>query len=263
MTDAGGLHCPNCGAAVDPDARRCPYCRARLATASCPSCFSLMFEGTTFCAKCGTARDRGEAASEDACCPACDGPLQRVDVGKTMFLECAACDGAWIDATTFEALCADSEAQAAVLHRYAGRSDVARGPVTYRRCLRCGTMMNRVNFGRLSGAVVDVCRGHGYVSRRWRAASDCEFHPRWRHRTRPSTAARRDAAGEAGPRGARKPRPRTRSDDRAGLGVERQQLLRVRHAAQTVKRRDRTLRSGDDLRRSRDQECLDLEKQHS
>ena len=28
-------------------------------------------------------------------------------------------------------------------------------------CLRCGKMMNRVNFGRLSGAVVDVCRGHG------------------------------------------------------------------------------------------------------
>ena len=120
-----------------------------------------MFEGTTFCAKCGTARDRGEAASEDACCPACDGPLQRVDVGKTMFLECAACDGAWIDATTFEALCADSEAQAAVLHRYAGRSDVAQRTVKYRRCLRCGKMMNRVNFGRLSGAVVDVCRGHG------------------------------------------------------------------------------------------------------
>jgi Zn-finger nucleic acid-binding protein len=120
-----------------------------------------MFAGATFCAKCGTARDRGEAPSENARCPVCEGPFQRVDVGKTTFLECTACDGAWIDATTFEALCADSEAQAAVLHRYAGRSDVAPGPVKYRCCLRCGKMMNRVNFGRLSGAVVDVCRGHG------------------------------------------------------------------------------------------------------
>jgi hypothetical protein len=34
-------------------------------------------------------------------------------------------------------------------------------PVRYRPCLRCGKMMNRVNFGRISGAVVDVCRGHG------------------------------------------------------------------------------------------------------
>jgi Zn-finger nucleic acid-binding protein len=33
--------------------------------------------------------------------------------------------------------------------------------VKYRPCLRCGTMMNRVNFGKLSGAVIDVCRGHG------------------------------------------------------------------------------------------------------
>jgi len=33
--------------------------------------------------------------------------------------------------------------------------------VSYRRCVECGTMMNRVNFGKMSGTVVDVCRGHG------------------------------------------------------------------------------------------------------
>jgi Zn-finger nucleic acid-binding protein len=155
------LHCPNCGAAVDPDAQRCPYCRARLAAVSCPSCFALMFKGMAFCAKCGAARDRGESAGEAAVCPGCQGQLLRVAVGKTALLECAACDGAWIDADTFEALCADSEAQAAVLHRYGGRSNAPHQPVKYRRCLRCGKMMNRVNFGRLSGTVVDVCRGHG------------------------------------------------------------------------------------------------------
>ena len=120
-----------------------------------------MFEGATFCAKCGTARNRGESPPEGAVCPACKGQLQRVDVGETALFECSACDGAWIDASTFEALCADTEAQAAVLHRYGGRTDARQRPVEYRRCLRCGKMMNRVNFGRLSGTVVDVCRGHG------------------------------------------------------------------------------------------------------
>ena len=161
MPDAGGLHCANCGAAVDPDAQRCPYCRTRLATVSCPTCFAPMFEGAAFCAKCGAARNRGESPAEGARCPGCEGPLLRVDVGKAALLECAACDGAWIAANTFEALCADSEAQAAVLHRYAGRTDRRQRAVTYRRCLRCGKMMNRVNFERLSGTVVDVCRGHG------------------------------------------------------------------------------------------------------
>ena len=120
-----------------------------------------MFEGTAFCPKCGAARERGESPGEAVHCPACTGELQRVDLGKTTLLECANCDGAWIDATTFEALCADNEAQAAVLHRYGGRTEAAQAAVKYRKCLRCGKMMNRVNFGRLSGTVVDVCRGHG------------------------------------------------------------------------------------------------------
>ncbi len=41
------------------------------------------------------------------------------------------------------------------------RRAAAAAPVRYRPCLRCGKMMNRVNFGKLSGAVIDVCRGHG------------------------------------------------------------------------------------------------------
>jgi Zn-finger nucleic acid-binding protein len=161
MPDVRSLHCPNCGAAVDPDVRRCPYCKARLATVSCPSCFALMFEGAAFCSKCGAARARDESPAESARCPGCEGDLHRIDVGKTTLLECAACDGAWIDAAVFEALCADEEAQAAVLHRYSGRTGIAKTTVRYRRCVRCGKMMNRINFARLSGTVVDVCRGHG------------------------------------------------------------------------------------------------------
>jgi len=35
------------------------------------------------------------------------------------------------------------------------------GTVRYRRCAACQNMMNRVNFGRVSGIVVDLCKGHG------------------------------------------------------------------------------------------------------
>jgi Zn-finger nucleic acid-binding protein len=161
-TDAGTLHCPNCGAVADPTARRCPYCRARLATVSCPSCFGLMFQGAAYCPRCGAARARDEAADANAKCPACTSALLKVDLGATPILECEQCDGVWVDAAVFERLCADADSQAAVLHRLAAPSGVATpGPVRYRRCLRCGRMMNRVNFGRISGAVVDVCRGHG------------------------------------------------------------------------------------------------------
>jgi Zn-finger nucleic acid-binding protein len=160
--EARTLRCPHCGAAADPDARRCPYCRARLAMVSCPSCFAQVFSGTRHCHACGTAVARGEAVPERATCPACRGAMDGVTIGATPLLECPACDGVWVDAKTFETLCADREAQAPVLHHLAPRGSLpARQPVRYRPCVTCGAMMNRLNFGRLSGTIVDVCRGHG------------------------------------------------------------------------------------------------------
>jgi Zn-finger nucleic acid-binding protein len=160
MADAASLHCPNCGAPVDPGRRRCPYCKARLATVSCPSCFALMFDGTAFCPGCGARRARAETGGAAAQCPDCTRPMRQLNVGATALLECDGCDGIWVDGETFEALCADREAQAAVLHQYADRSEPSRR-VKYRPCVRCGKMMNRVNFARISGVVVDVCKGHG------------------------------------------------------------------------------------------------------
>ena len=86
--------------------------------------------------------------------------MQALQVGGTTLLECVRCDGMWVDGETFEALCADKEAQAAVLHRYDGSKPSA-ARVKYRPCVRCGKMMNRVNFARISGVIVDVCKGHG------------------------------------------------------------------------------------------------------
>jgi len=99
-------------------------------------------------------------------------------VGDADLLECGKCEGTWVEAATFERICASRESQAAVLHTtsesaqpqathlrqgYGGQAQTAARlpPVRYRPCPRCGKMMNRVNFGKLSGAVVDVCKGHG------------------------------------------------------------------------------------------------------
>jgi Zn-finger nucleic acid-binding protein len=86
-----------------------------------------------------------------------------VRVGDADLLECGGCEGTWLEATTFEHICADRESQAALLHQSHERRNTgdASQPVRYRPCLRCGKLMNRVNFGKISGAVVDVCRGHG------------------------------------------------------------------------------------------------------
>jgi Zn-finger nucleic acid-binding protein len=163
MSDVQSLHCPNCGAAADPQAARCPYCRARLATVSCPQCFALMFQGAAFCPTCGARTSRAAAAPSTKVCPDCRGQLAQVLLGDLPLLECAACDGVWVGAADFERICANREAQAAVLERRRSTapSESRRAPIHYRPCVVCGKMMNRVNFGRVSGTVVDVCRGHG------------------------------------------------------------------------------------------------------
>lgn len=160
--EAGTLRCPGCGANVAPDVQRCPYCTARLATISCPSCFALMFDTAAYCQACGARRVRAAEDDASARCPGCRKDMQRVSIGGTVLLECHACDGVWLDAADFERICATTDAQSAVLHHVQPRQAVRTGEIVrYRRCLRCRTMMNRVNFGQVSGTIVDVCRGHG------------------------------------------------------------------------------------------------------
>jgi Zn-finger nucleic acid-binding protein len=164
---ASTLRCPSCGAPAAPDAGRCAYCQARLATIGCPTCMALLFQGAAFCPACGAARSRAEEAQPHSTkCPACRGDMHWIRVGDVDLLECANCDGTWIEAEAFDRLCVQREHQAAIAHTRAPvkESAASAAPVThvrYRPCPQCGKMMNRQNFGRLSGTIVDICSGHG------------------------------------------------------------------------------------------------------
>lgn len=160
-SDAASLHCPNCGAPAAPTEQACKYCHAVLATVSCPSCFALMFQGSFYCPACGARRARSDGGPAAAPCPSCRGVMRECRVGDAALLECSSCRGIWIDVPTFEHICADRDAQAAVFELAAPLRAAATGEVKYRPCVVCGKLMNRLNFGRLSGTIVDVCKGHG------------------------------------------------------------------------------------------------------
>src|SRR5690349_11311593 len=159
------LRCPSCGAPAAADAVRCDYCASALKTVTCPSCFASMFAGSQFCPHCGV---RAAAVTEDATaplpCPNCSAPMTPVRVGSTPMQKCATCDGVWLTTETFTALCTDHEAQGTVMSTFTAGGlppGVRLGAVRYRRCATCQQMMNRVNFGRVSGIVIDLCKGHG------------------------------------------------------------------------------------------------------
>src|SRR5215208_2706519 len=165
--DATTLNCPTCGAAASTGATECAFCRARLATVACPSCFGLVFAGSRHCAHCGARAERTVRDAEPRRCPRACGEMRRVSLGATELLECERCAGVWVDGPTFQRLCAEGERQAAVLAAgpHAARGEGARADtgqrVRYSPCPECGKVMNRVNFARFSGVIVDECKQHG------------------------------------------------------------------------------------------------------
>jgi Zn-finger nucleic acid-binding protein len=166
--NAETLNCPTCGAAASTDATRCLFCDARLATVACPRCFAMMFAGSLHCSHCGAQAERVEAVDETKArrCPRCRVPLESVAVGSATLRECARCGGLWVDVTSFEQIVSEREEQstalgaAAVMPKQAGGGG-APDKVRYVPCPECGQLMNRVNFARSSGVVVDVCKGDG------------------------------------------------------------------------------------------------------
>jgi Zn-finger nucleic acid-binding protein len=160
---ASNLRCPGCGAPATADTPACTHCGARLATLGCASCFGMMFVGSRHCPHCGAGAVQAEPIEGEALpCPRCACTLHAARVGGTEVRDCPQCGGVWLDAATFQAVTVDREKQAAVLDfPIRPTPAVAAETVRYAACPRCTGMMNRVNFGRISGVIVDTCRTHG------------------------------------------------------------------------------------------------------
>ncbi len=165
--EARAIRCSACGASVPADTPQCPYCQAQLATVACPACFALVPLSASHCPACGVAiRPREAGAPDGAPCPACAKPLGRARVGELDVRECLACGGLWLERASFEGLAASREGQGAVLGALPGPTPKGGGSealtaVQYRPCPRCAQRMNRVNYAKRSGVVLDVCKEHG------------------------------------------------------------------------------------------------------
>ena len=151
---AESLNCPNCGAAAPANSTSCEFCKSRLATVACPSCFGMMFLGSKHCSRCGARSDRQViTASEASRCPRCSTGMQFVTIGSSQLEECNHCGGIWVDVDAFEKICADREEQSAVLGAATpapNREVTGQSKVRYVPCPRCGQLMNRINFARCS-----------------------------------------------------------------------------------------------------------------
>jgi Zn-finger nucleic acid-binding protein len=92
-------------------------------------------------------------------CPQCARPFDEFGSETQRLRDCPKCGGQFVDHSLLRDLL---EARQVYGLRAARRpANPLEQPVRYRPCPVCGTMMNRQNFGRSSGIIVDICSRHG------------------------------------------------------------------------------------------------------
>ena len=99
-------------------------------------------------------------------CPRCRTELGSETIAGLALHSCAQCGGLLLDHASFDRAAELPDLQSELIElandlRGAARIEIDLKKVVYLSCPACGGSMARKNFGRVSGAMVDVCNTHG------------------------------------------------------------------------------------------------------
>lgn len=160
------ISCASCGAPFDPDARACPRCGVTARSRRCGVCFDMNLADNRNCRSCGRLlpKENPGAREEPLACSGCGAGMTPRRLEGASFDECDRCGGIWLTPSAVESVSREAETRA-LLRPFAPpgsgeQADFSR-KVSYRRCPVCAKHMNRANYGRVSGVIVDTCREHG------------------------------------------------------------------------------------------------------
>ena len=146
--------------------------------ANCSSCSAPLQAHTSVCEYCSTRNDvdlKGiheftvKKPISERICPSCAIPMQTINVagGAKFYIErCEKCLGLFFDPGELQAILDKSVANVYRID-YKGLNRIIEDrskkslEIKYVKCPVCSGMMNRVNFGRRSGVIIDQCKGHG------------------------------------------------------------------------------------------------------
>lgn len=175
--DAKIHRCGSCGAIVDADAERCDYCSSAIErdpgklSLICPECYARTHQDARFCTACGVGfrPEQVRLEGHELPCPLCGALMPPQQVGGVGLNECRGCNGLWVPGDNLQLLlsraveareAAGPQARLQKKPRVEGANPAAQR-VHYRKCPECQAFMQRRNFGRSSGVIVDRCNAHG------------------------------------------------------------------------------------------------------
>jgi Zn-finger nucleic acid-binding protein len=175
--DAKIHRCGSCGAIVDAEAERCDYCGSTIErdpgklSLICPECYARCSEDACFCTACGVAfrPEQVRVEGHELPCPVCDVLMPPHQIGGIGLNECRSCNGLWVAGENFDLLVsraiearnnATPQELLTLKPRVTGANPAAQ-KVQYRKCPECQGFMQRRNFRKSSGVIIDRCHEHG------------------------------------------------------------------------------------------------------
>jgi Zn-finger nucleic acid-binding protein len=175
--DAKIHRCGSCGAIVAADAEGCDFCGSAIErdpgklSLICPECYARCAEKARFCTACGVGfrPEPVRLEGHELPCPACGALMPPQQIGGVGLNECRGCNGLWVPGESFDLLVsraieARRNARPEDLLRLRPRvrgANPASQAVKYRKCPECEGFMQRRNFRKSSGVIIDVCNEHG------------------------------------------------------------------------------------------------------
>jgi Zn-finger nucleic acid-binding protein len=175
--DAPVSRCGSCAANVSAGATDCDYCGSVIVRDAdelsliCPECFGRSADDSRFCTACGVAF-RPEAVRIDGHelpCPSCSSLMPPRQISGVALNECLSCHGLWVSGSGFDTLVSraiETRESASPAQRLAKKPRVtganpAGQRVQYRNCPECDAHMQRRNYRKRSGIIIDRCSQHG------------------------------------------------------------------------------------------------------
>ena len=206
--DAAVVRCSSCSAPRSAGSSACKHCGADYTLHEqdldtiCSSCMTRVSNKARFCHHCATPIvPQGRVGRPtDHRCPACRvrHKLNSRTLGEPgiALLECPHCAGIWLGQEAFRVVAERSREntlpeelnlEKGSEHESPTANELA-GGMRYRRCIVCNKHMNRRNYGKRSGVVIDSCKDHGI----WFDATELGALLRWIRKGGEERSAQKD-----------------------------------------------------------------------
>ena len=212
VRDSAVVRCSSCGAPRSAGSSSCKHCASdytlheRDLDTICSACMTRVSNKARYCHHCATpVLPQGKVGRPtDYRCPACR--VRHEMNSRTLgdlsiaLLECPRCAGIWLGQDAFQFVADRSREKTLPEDLVRGSSAMLRpqtaneaaGGVRYRPCPVCRKYMNRRNYGKRSGVVIDSCKEHGI----WFDANELGGILRWIRKGGEERSAQKDSAEE-------------------------------------------------------------------